>query len=109
MTYNRFITGLKAAGVEVDRKILADLAVNDPRRSRARRGRQGRPARPRRPPESSHARTLRPVGSARPGPDRGGLVLSSIKNPKVAARQPAKEARLRAKRTGVSSSKGRRR
>ena len=29
MTYNRFIAGLKAAGVEVDRKILADLAVND--------------------------------------------------------------------------------
>lgn len=30
MTYNRFIQGLKAAGVEVDRKILAELAVNDP-------------------------------------------------------------------------------
>src|SRR5664279_703109 len=30
MTYNRFIQGLKAAGVEADRKILADLAVNDP-------------------------------------------------------------------------------
>jgi large subunit ribosomal protein L20 len=29
MTYNRFMQGLKAAGVEVDRKILADLAVND--------------------------------------------------------------------------------
>ena len=28
LTYNRFIQGLKAAGVEVDRKILADLAVN---------------------------------------------------------------------------------
>jgi large subunit ribosomal protein L20 len=30
MTYASFITGLKAAGVEVDRKILADLAVTDP-------------------------------------------------------------------------------
>ena len=29
MTYNRFIQGLKAAGVEVDRKILAELAVSD--------------------------------------------------------------------------------
>ena len=29
MTYNRFMQGLKAAEVEVDRKILADLAVND--------------------------------------------------------------------------------
>ena len=30
MTYNRFIQGLRAAGVEVDRKIMADMAVNDP-------------------------------------------------------------------------------
>ena len=29
LTYNRFIQGLKGAGVEVDRKILAELAVND--------------------------------------------------------------------------------
>ena len=30
VTYNRFIQGLKAAGVEVDRRMLADLAVTDP-------------------------------------------------------------------------------
>jgi large subunit ribosomal protein L20 len=30
ITYNRFVQGLREAGVEVDRKILADLAVNDP-------------------------------------------------------------------------------
>jgi large subunit ribosomal protein L20 len=30
MTYNRFIQGLRLAEIEVDRKILADLAVNDP-------------------------------------------------------------------------------
>ena len=30
MTYNRFINGLSNAGVAVDRKILADLAVTDP-------------------------------------------------------------------------------
>ncbi|MGO4257521.1 50S ribosomal protein L20 [Marmoricola sp. RAF53] len=29
MTYNRFIQGLGLAGVEVDRKIIAELAVND--------------------------------------------------------------------------------
>lgn len=29
MTYNRFINGLKNAGVDVDRKILAELAVSD--------------------------------------------------------------------------------
>ncbi|GAA4426660.1 50S ribosomal protein L20 [Actinokineospora soli] len=30
MSYNRFIQGLNVAGVEVDRKILAELAVSDP-------------------------------------------------------------------------------
>ncbi len=46
MTYNRFIQGLNLAGVEVDRKILADLAVNDaPGVRRSRRDGQGRPPR----------------------------------------------------------------
>jgi large subunit ribosomal protein L20 len=30
MTYNRFMQGLKLAGVEIDRKNLAELAVSDP-------------------------------------------------------------------------------
>jgi large subunit ribosomal protein L20 len=30
MTYGRFIDGLGKAGVEVDRKVLADLAVSEP-------------------------------------------------------------------------------
>jgi large subunit ribosomal protein L20 len=30
MTYNRFIQGLRLAGVEIDRKNLAELAVNEP-------------------------------------------------------------------------------
>jgi large subunit ribosomal protein L20 len=29
VSYSRFIAGLKAAGIEVDRKILADIAVQD--------------------------------------------------------------------------------
>ena len=29
ISYSRFVHGLKTAGVEVDRKILAELAVND--------------------------------------------------------------------------------
>jgi len=29
LTYSRFIEGLKAAGIGLDRKVLADLAVND--------------------------------------------------------------------------------
>jgi len=31
MTYNRFIQGLALAGIEVDRRILADMAINDPK------------------------------------------------------------------------------
>ena len=31
MTYNRFISGLRLAGIQVDRKVLADIAVTDPR------------------------------------------------------------------------------
>lgn len=31
ISYSRFVNGLKLAGVEVDRKILADLAVRDPK------------------------------------------------------------------------------
>lgn len=30
ISYSRFISGLKAAGVDVDRKVLADLAVSEP-------------------------------------------------------------------------------
>jgi len=30
MSYSTFISGLKKAGIELDRKILADLAVHDP-------------------------------------------------------------------------------
>lgn len=30
MSYSRFIAGLRAASIDVDRKVLADLAVHDP-------------------------------------------------------------------------------
>ena len=30
LSYNRFINGLHQAGCEINRKVLADLAVNDP-------------------------------------------------------------------------------
>ena len=31
ISYSRFIDGIKKAGVDLDRKILADIAVHDPR------------------------------------------------------------------------------
>ena len=30
MTYSRFISGLEAAGIEMDRKVLADIAMAEP-------------------------------------------------------------------------------
>jgi large subunit ribosomal protein L20 len=30
LSYSRFVTGLKKAGIDLDRKVLADLAVRDP-------------------------------------------------------------------------------
>lgn len=30
MSYSKFIAGLHAAGIEVDRKVLSDLAITDP-------------------------------------------------------------------------------
>ena len=30
LTYSRFISGLERAGIEIDRKVLADLAVKEP-------------------------------------------------------------------------------
>ena len=47
-TYSSFIAGLKTAGVQVDRKVLADLAVSDPRPSVTwSRWLAGTPAKPR--------------------------------------------------------------
>ncbi len=30
MSYSKFVSGLKKAGVEIDRKVLADIALNEP-------------------------------------------------------------------------------
>src|SRR3954447_4469943 len=30
LTYSRFISGLAAAGIEIDRKVLSDLAIHEP-------------------------------------------------------------------------------
>jgi large subunit ribosomal protein L20 len=35
MTYSQFISGLKKTSVEIDRKILADLAMNEPKAFKA--------------------------------------------------------------------------
>ena len=31
LSYNQFISGLKAAEIELDRKVLADIAISDPK------------------------------------------------------------------------------
>ena len=30
MTYSQFINGMKQAGIELDRKVLSDLAIREP-------------------------------------------------------------------------------
>jgi large subunit ribosomal protein L20 len=35
MTYSRFMSGVKQAGIEIDRKVLADIAVKEPDAFRA--------------------------------------------------------------------------
>lgn len=35
LTYSRFVNGLTKAGIEVDRKVLADLAVHEPQAFKA--------------------------------------------------------------------------
>lgn len=47
LTYNRLIQGLKLAEIEVDRRMLAELAVNDEALSRRSWKRPSRPCRPR--------------------------------------------------------------
>ena len=83
MTYNRFVQGLKAAGVEVDRKVLADLAVTDPTAFAAlvahrpggaarRRGRRHRGLTPPvRQLTGTPRRTRIPAGAASAFPARG--------------------------------------
>ena len=46
MSYSQFMHGLKLAGIEVDRKVLADIAVRDPETFRrfAERAREAVPA-----------------------------------------------------------------
>ena len=52
LTYNRLIQGLNLAGVEVDRRMLAELAVSDIQRvQRPGEGRQGRATRRRQRPQ----------------------------------------------------------
>ncbi len=70
MTYNRFIQGLKAAEVEVDRRMLAELAVND---------------------AAAFARSSRsPAPTYRPGPGRGraGRLRPVPSNRRAARREP---------------------
>lgn len=57
MTYNRFIQGLKIAEIEVDRRMLAELAVNDPAAftGLVDLAKAALPAQPVQPPQSGRA------------------------------------------------------
>ena len=67
LSYNRLMNGLQRAGVEINRKVLADLAVRDPGRSSSWRRSRRRPSDHARPPREPR----RPAGaSPRDSPGR---------------------------------------
>ena len=82
LTYNRLIQGLGLAGIEVDRRILADLAVT---RARHVRGASSRPRRPRCPPTRRRPRSPRSRSSHRPDDVRAarsrvGVRMSAVRH-----------------------------
>jgi large subunit ribosomal protein L20 len=66
LTYGQLISGLKAAGVTLDRKILADLAVNEPASfaSLARQAKEAKPLPVARPVQAQ--KPPRPPKAAKP-------------------------------------------
>ena len=54
LTYNRLIQGLNLAGVAVDRRILADLAVNEPKAFASSLATATAPLPPNTPPPTLH-------------------------------------------------------
>ena len=82
MTYNRFIQGLNLAGIEVDRKILAELAVNDVAGVHRR---SSRPPRPRCPRTSTRPRS-RPDALTHSAPGRRATPASRRHGSSAAAR-----------------------
>jgi large subunit ribosomal protein L20 len=101
MTYSRLINGLAKAGIEVDRKVLADLAVHEPEAFNAiagqARGRTGRPPR-RRPWQEGRIDFGADVaGLGKMDPDQrkaAGAMLNVLKDEIDAA--------LRAKKAGLA-------
>ena len=70
LTYGQLISGLKAAGVTLDRKILADMAVNEPA-SFASIAEQAKAARPLATPRPVRAeKAARPVKATKARPAR---------------------------------------
>jgi large subunit ribosomal protein L20 len=68
LTYGQLISGLKAAGVTLDRKILADIAVNEPASfaSLAKQAKDARPLPTARPVRAQ--KPPRPPKAAKPAP-----------------------------------------
>ena len=72
LSYNQFVNGCGKAGIELDRKVLADLAVNDPPLSAPSPRRRRPRSRPRRRPQPDHLPRQR-AAQARPQAPRPAL------------------------------------
>ena len=84
MTYNRFMQGLKLAGIELDRRVLAELAVNEPaafaalvETARAAVAAAPAPSRPTPPdPGGTHVPTPSVTGPSGPAPAASAVPMS---------------------------------
>ena len=91
MSYSRFISGLRLAQVDVDRKVLADLAVSDPAAFAALVKVAARPS-PR--PDPEPVRPMAPPSEHRPGPtDPSGAVGPVASGPLARGRRPQRARR----------------
>ena len=123
LSYNRFMAGVKKAGIELDRKSLADIAVSDPRRSppspSVRRPRSGRTSRsrltlssraereaPARPEASLCAQAARGDGPLRgrergPGRGRDGRRDRAGRAPRRRRERRSRSSSPRSRRSGT--------
>ncbi len=83
LSYSKMINGLKQAGVEINRKMLADIAVNDPNGfgnlcDTAEKGLKGEAPKPSTRPEAKTASKQETADKAEAAPDREALESKTV-------------------------------
>src|SRR3954467_3412628 len=91
-TYSRFIAGLRTAGIEVDRKVLADLAVTDPAAFTALVEKARAAVARRRTGGATPSTSKRSLGAAAPG-GKNGVTSSTVPSSSPTRCSPASRSR----------------